>query len=54
MGALYDGSDFSSRDRTDTLNHGTLNYPFSGGVRVGPDAFELKLDKFKTSELSEL
>jgi hypothetical protein len=33
---------------------GTLDYPFSDGARVGPDAFELILDRFKTSKLSTL
>jgi hypothetical protein len=32
----------------------SLDHPFSGGARVGPDAFELILDRFKTSKLSEL
>jgi hypothetical protein len=33
---------------------GTLDHPFSGGARVGPDAFELILNRFKTSKLSTL
>jgi hypothetical protein len=28
--------------------------PFSGGARVGPEAFELVLDRFETNELSDL
>jgi phage tail protein X len=30
---------------------GSLEYPFSGGTRVGPEAFELVLDRFESSEL---
>ena len=30
---------------------GSLEYPFSGGTRVGPDAFELVLDRFEASDL---
>jgi hypothetical protein len=33
---------------------GSLEYPFSGGARVGPGAFELILERFETSKLSEL
>ena len=33
---------------------GALEYPFSGGARVGPGAFELVLERFETSKLSEL
>jgi hypothetical protein len=33
---------------------GALDYPFSGGASVGTDAFELILDRFYTSKLSEL
>jgi hypothetical protein len=33
---------------------GALEYPFSGGARIGPDAFELILDRFETSKLSRL
>jgi hypothetical protein len=33
---------------------GSLDYPFSGGARVGTGAFELILDRFKTSKLSDL
>jgi protein-S-isoprenylcysteine O-methyltransferase Ste14 len=29
----------------------TLDYPFSGGTRIGPEAFELVLRRFETSEL---
>jgi hypothetical protein len=31
-----------------------MNYPFSGGARVGPEAFELVLHRFETSKLSDL
>ena len=30
---------------------GTLEYPFSGGTRIGPEAFELVLKRFETSTL---
>ncbi len=30
---------------------GSLEYPFSGGTRVGPEAFELVRGRFETSEL---
>jgi lysylphosphatidylglycerol synthetase-like protein (DUF2156 family) len=33
---------------------GTLDYPFGGGVQVGPEAFELILDRFESSSLSYL
>jgi hypothetical protein len=33
---------------------GALEYPFSGGAQVGPEAFELILERFETSKLSEL
>ena len=33
---------------------GTLEGPFSGGARIGPEAFELVLDRFETSKLSDL
>ena len=33
---------------------GILEYPFSGNVRVGPEAFELVLERFESSKLSEL
>src|SRR5919112_5811480 len=33
---------------------GAMDHPFSGGARVGPEAFELVLERFKTSKLSEL
>jgi protein-S-isoprenylcysteine O-methyltransferase Ste14 len=33
---------------------GVLEHPFSGDVRVGPDAFELVLERFESSKLSEL
>jgi hypothetical protein len=31
-----------------------LDNPFSGGARVGPEAFELVLNRFETSKLSDL
>jgi hypothetical protein len=31
-----------------------MEHPFSGGVRVDPGAFELILDRFETSKLSNL
>jgi hypothetical protein len=33
---------------------GALDYPFGSGVRVGPEAFELTLERFETSKLSDL
>ena len=33
---------------------GALEYPFSGGARVDPGAFELVLERFETSKLSDL
>jgi uncharacterized membrane protein YraQ (UPF0718 family) len=33
---------------------GVLEYPFSGDVRVSPEAFELVLERFERSKLSEL
>ena len=30
---------------------GSLEYPFSGGTRVGPEAFELVLNRFEASDL---
>jgi hypothetical protein len=33
---------------------GALEHPFSGGARVGPEAFELVLNRFETSKLSDL
>jgi hypothetical protein len=33
---------------------GVLERPFSGGARVDPGAFELILDRFETSKLSDL
>jgi hypothetical protein len=33
---------------------GAMEYPFSGGARIGPGAFELILERFDTSELSDL
>ena len=31
-----------------------LEHPFSGGARIGPEAFELVLNRFETSKLSDL
>jgi hypothetical protein len=33
---------------------GALDYPFRGDVRVGPDAFESVLERFESSQLSDL
>jgi uncharacterized protein DUF4239 len=33
---------------------GALDHPFSGGARIGPEAFELVLNRFETSKLSHL
>jgi hypothetical protein len=33
---------------------GAMDHPFSGAARVGPEAFELVLQRFETSKLSEL
>ncbi len=33
---------------------GSLEYPFSGDVRLGPDAFQLVLERFASSKLSVL
>ena len=33
---------------------GVLEYPFSGDVRVSPEAFELVLERMERSKLSEL
>jgi hypothetical protein len=30
---------------------GSLEYPFSGGTRIGPEAFELVLDRFEASDV---
>src|SRR5919112_1619147 len=32
----------------------SMDHPFSGGARVGPEAFELVLERFETSKLSDL
>ena len=32
----------------------SLEYPFSGGALIGPEAFEVVQDRFETSELSDL
>ena len=31
---------------------GSMEYPFSGGARIGTGAFELILERFETSKLS--
>ena len=36
------------------LTIGALDYPFSGGARIGTGAFELVLNRFETSKLSDL
>jgi protein-S-isoprenylcysteine O-methyltransferase Ste14 len=33
---------------------GAMDHPFTGGARVGPEAFELVLNRFETSKLSDL
>ena len=33
---------------------GAMEHPFSGGARIGPEAFDLGLERFETSKLSEL
>ena len=33
---------------------GSLEYPFSGGTRIGPEAFELARDRFEASALGDL
>jgi Protein of unknown function (DUF4239) len=33
---------------------GAMEHPFSGGARIGTGAFELVLERFETSQLSEL
>jgi hypothetical protein len=33
---------------------GAMEHPFSGGARIGTDAFELILERFETSKLSDL
>jgi hypothetical protein len=33
---------------------GVMDHPFSGGVRIGTEAFELVLNRFETSKLSDL
>ena len=33
---------------------GALEHPFSGGARIGPEAFDLILERFETSKLSDL
>jgi hypothetical protein len=33
---------------------GAMEYPFSGGARIEPEAFELILERFETSKLSDL
>jgi len=33
---------------------GELDYPFSGGARIGTGAFKLILERMETSQLSDL
>jgi hypothetical protein len=33
---------------------GALEHPFSGGARIGTGAFELVLERFETSDLSDI
>jgi hypothetical protein len=33
---------------------GAMGHPFSGGARIGTGAFELVLERFETSKLSDL
>jgi hypothetical protein len=33
---------------------GAMEHPFSGGARIGTGAFELVLERFETSDLSDL
>jgi hypothetical protein len=33
---------------------GAMEHPFSGGTRIGTGAFELVLERFETSQLSDL
>ena len=33
---------------------GTMEHPFSGGARISTEAFDLVLERFETSKLSEL
>jgi hypothetical protein len=33
---------------------GAMEHPFSGGARIGPEAFDLVLERFETSKLSDL
>jgi hypothetical protein len=33
---------------------GAIEHPFSGGARIGPEAFDLVLERFETSKLSNL
>jgi len=33
---------------------GALEHPFSGGARVGKEAFDLILERFETSKLSDI
>ena len=32
---------------------GVLEFPFSGGARIGPEAFDLVLERIETSKLSD-
>jgi hypothetical protein len=33
---------------------GAMEYPFSGGARIPPEGFDLILERFETSRLSDL
>jgi uncharacterized membrane protein (Fun14 family) len=33
---------------------GAMEHPFSGGARIGTEAFDLILERFETSRLSDL
>ena len=33
---------------------GAMEHPFSGGARISPEAFDLVLERFETSKLSEI
>jgi hypothetical protein len=33
---------------------GAIEHPFSGGARIGTGAYELILERFETSELSDI
>jgi hypothetical protein len=33
---------------------GAMEHPFSGGARIGTEAFDLILERFETSKLSDI